>query len=228
MSIDESAAKPPRGYVEEDVPTEQIAQQAVVARALAGDVRALVSATVLTDVDDERIEAARALIRQATGILGEQSLDGSFGTRVNSDGTRRSWGNAMTGIRNPIAPPLEFQHLPDKVTVDVELGGAYEGPAGLVHGGMLAAVFDQALGRACENAKVPGMTGTLSIRYRQGTKLGKVHVEAWLDRIEGVKAFAKAEVSTSDGVCAEAEGVFIMPKWARGLLTEKLLGTIGD
>ena len=111
---------------------------------------------------------------------------------------------------------------------DVELGGAYEGPAGLVHGGMLAAVFDQALGRACENAKVPGMTGTLSIRYRQGTKLGKVHVEAWLDRIEGVKAFAKAEVSTSDGVCAEAEGVFIMPKWARGLLTEKLLGTIGD
>ena len=99
MSIDESAAKPPRGYVEEDVPTEQIAQQAVVARALAGDVRALVSATVLTDVDDERVEAARALIRQATGILEEQSLDGSFGTRVNSDGTRRSWGNAMTGIR---------------------------------------------------------------------------------------------------------------------------------
>ena len=228
MSTEERDRQQRGVYAEEDIPAGELARMAEVARELADDVRALVHVAVLTDVADDRIARARELIGQATEILGEEHHERSFGTRFNSDGTHRSWGNALTGIRNPIAPPLRFECFPDKVTVDVDLGGAYEGPAGLVHGGIIAAVFDQALGHATESAKVPGMTGTLSIRYRQGTRLGKIHVEAWVDRVEGVKAFAKGELSTDDGLCAEAEGVFIMPKWARGEIQEKVLGRVGD
>ncbi len=46
-------------------------------------------------------------------------------------------------------------------------GVAYEGPPGYVHGGIIAAAFDEVLGMAQSLTGNPGMTGTLSIRYRR-------------------------------------------------------------
>ena len=63
---------------------------------------------------------------------------------------------------------------------------AYEGPPGLVHGGVVALLLDQILGGAADHAGVPGMTGTLTVRYRKGTRLGPVRVTARVDRVEGV------------------------------------------
>nr|MBC9865076.1 hypothetical protein [Mycobacterium pseudoshottsii] len=37
----------------------------------------------------------------------------------------------------------------------------------------------------------------------------------WVDRTEGVKAFARGFLSDAEGVTAQAEGVFIKPAWAR-------------
>jgi hypothetical protein len=61
------------------------------------------------------------------------------------------------------------------------------------------------------------MTGTLTLRYRQPTPLGDLRTEAWIDRTEGHKTWAKGHVIGPDGVTVEAEGVFILPKWAREL-----------
>ena len=48
---------------------------------------------------------------------------------------------------------------------------AYEGPPGNVHGGMVAAAFDEVLGMAQSLSGNAGFTGTLTIRYRSPTPL---------------------------------------------------------
>ena len=59
------------------------------------------------------------------------------------------------------------------------------------------------------------MTGTLTLRYRRGTPLGGLHAEAHIDRVDGIKTYAVGHIADAEGVTVEAEGVFILPKWAR-------------
>ncbi|MYR05430.1 PaaI family thioesterase [Gordonia sp. SID5947] len=215
------------GYITEEIPAEELTRQIERAREIGDSVRSLVAATVVTDVDDDDLAEARRHIDAATEILERRRIDASFGLRFNSDGRLRNWGNAVEGIRNPIAPPVEFHAEPDHVWSELHLGPQYEGPPGLVHGGVIALILDQVLGNAAVNAGAPGMTGTLTIRYRKGTPLGSLRVEGRLDRTEGHKSFASGTISTADGLCAEAEGIFIMPRWARGLDASRQMG-VGD
>ena len=103
----------------------------------------------------------------------------------------------------------------DGVWAEFELGPQYEGPPTLVHGGVSALILDQILGEAAAAAGKPGMTGTLTIRYRRATPLGALRGEAKVDRVEGIKTYAVGQISDAEGVTVEAEGVFILPKWAR-------------
>ena len=105
---------------------------------------------------------------------------------------------------------------------DFHLGAAYEGPPGLVHGGVLALVLDQMLGEAAGAGGKPGMTGTLTLRYRQGTPLGDLR-QRGLDRAgpTASRPGPTARSSAPDGVTVEAEGVFILPRWAREAIAEQ-------
>lgn len=216
------------GYELEDLPAEEIERLTERATALAESVRGLIQTTVVTEVGDADLDEAIAHIRAAQLLLSRKTLPGSFGVRFNSDGTRRTWGNAVTGTRNPVAPPVVLAHDGDRTWSEVTMGPAYEGPPGLVHGGVLAAILDQVLGSAAEHAGAPGMTGTLTVRYRHGTPLGPIRAEAWLDRREGVKTFTMGRIIAAGAVTAEAEGVFILPRWARGAAAESLRPGVGD
>jgi hypothetical protein len=59
------------------------------------------------------------------------------------------------------------------------------------------------------------MTATLTLTYRQRTPLGDLTGEAWIERSEGIKTWARGELRGADGVTVEAEGLFILPRWAR-------------
>ncbi|MGC4932163.1 PaaI family thioesterase [Gordonia sp. DT30] len=218
------------GYFLEDLGPDELRERTQVAQTLAAEVRALISATVLTEVEADAAAEAVRHIEAATEILRAVRLDeDSFGARFTRDGAKRTWGNAVIGTRNPVAPPVVLNHDGELTWSEFELGPAYEGPAGLVHGGILAAILDQILGSAADHSGHPGMTGTLTIRYRQGTKLGKVRAEAWLDRVEGVKSIAAGRIMTEEGITAEAEGIFILPRWARETdAAEKLRKSLGD
>jgi acyl-coenzyme A thioesterase PaaI-like protein len=79
-----------------------------------------------------------------------------------------------------------------------------------VHGGYVAASFDEVLGYVQSLSGNPGMTGTLTIRYRKPTPLHtELFFEAELVRVEGRKIFTQARVLAGDLVTAEAEGIFI-------------------
>lgn len=114
------------------------------------------------------------------------------------------------GLANPLAPPLQLEVIDDVVHGKVRMGSAYEGPPGCVHGGFVAGIFDELLGLTQSLSGQPGMTGTLTVRYRRPTPLHTdLRMEGRLLRVEGRKIFTEGQLFGPDGLTAEAEGLFI-------------------
>ncbi len=203
-------------YTTENLSADEVARLRAVYEPLTQSVRELIDATIRTEVDAESVAEAKAAIDAATQSLRSSQLDGAFGIRFGSDGDQMPWGNAVIGMRNPTAPPLEVKKTPDgSVFADFHLGAAYEGPPAHVHGGVAALILDHVLGEAASSAARPRLTGTITMRYHRTTPLGPLHVEARIDRTEGVKTYATGHISDAEGITVSAEGVFIQPRWAR-------------
>ena len=116
----------------------------------------------------------------------------------------------IIGLGNPVAPPLAFAVEGDRVIGRGSFGLQYEGPPGCVHGGFVAAAFDEVLGMAQSLTGKPGMTGTLTVRYRKPTPLHQeLRFVAWVDGVEGRKIFASSTLHHGETLCAESEGIFI-------------------
>jgi acyl-coenzyme A thioesterase PaaI-like protein len=182
--------------------------------ALTASVRRLIDATIRTEVDAAAIAAAKDKIDSATAQLSDTLMPGSVGVRCTSDGRSIARGNVVIGQRNPIAPPLVIDDGADgAVHTDFVLGAAYEGPPGMVHGGVCALVLDHVLGATAHLPGKPAYTGTLTLRYLRGTPLGRpLHAQAHVDRIDGTKTFAVGHIADADGATVQAEGVFIHPR----------------
>jgi acyl-coenzyme A thioesterase PaaI-like protein len=200
----------------ENISADDMGRLRALYEPLTESVRELIDATVRTQADPEVVAAAKSEIDSATARLRQSQLDGTFGVRYLASGERMAWGNAVIGIRNPIAPPVLI-HRDDsgRAWCDFQLGAAYEGPPGHVHGGVAALVLDHLLGEAASDGVNPRLTGTISLRYVRATRLGRLHAEATTTRIDGVKTFAVGHLADDEGVTVEAEGVFILPRWAR-------------
>lgn len=116
----------------------------------------------------------------------------------------------LMGRANPLAPPIHLQVEGNGVRGTVTFGWAYQGPPGHLHGGFVAALFDEALGLTQSMTGSPGMTGTLTVRYRKPTPLNtELRIEATVRRVEGRKIFTEARLYAGDSLTAEAEAIFI-------------------
>lgn len=182
---------------------------------LAQAVRELVDATVRTEAAADVVAEARSAVEAATRLLRQRPRP--IGVSYRVDGRPLPLGNAVVGLCNPIAPPVVVNHDGDgRCWSEFVLGAAYEGPPSLVHGGVSALVLDHMLGEAASGGLSKArFTGTITVKYLRGTPLGPLRSEAWIDREEGRKAFARGTISDALGVTVEAEGVFIEPTWAR-------------
>ncbi len=182
---------------------------------LAEAVRELVDATIRTEADDHVVAEARSAIEAVTESLRQKTREVGVSYRVN--GRPLPLGNAAIGLCNPVAPPVIVHHQGGgRCWSEFVLGAAYEGPPKLVHGGVSALVLDHMLGEAAsEGLSKPRFTGTITVKYLRGTPLGRLRSEAWIERREGVKVYARGTISDAGGVTVEAEGVFIEPSWAR-------------
>ena len=196
-----------------------------VAGGLAEAVRDLIDATVRSRIDLDEQESIRAEIEALTARLRKEQLPASYGSSFSYASGRHHWGNAAVGRRNPVAPPLVVQREDGRAWAELSLGSAYEGPPTFVHGGVSALILDQMLGEATASTGRPGMTGTLSVRYVQPTPLGLLRVEAEVAETSGFKTVATGRilVEHQDGwqPSVEAQGVFIVPRWARERLAER-------
>ena len=203
-------------FAHSDLPTAEVDRQQEVYDALADAVRGLVDATIRSTVPEERIRSVEERVRALTGELRAEQLPGPFGIHYNDEGRSWNWGNAVVGRRNAIAPPLELLERPGGgLRAEVELGAAYEGPPGLVHGGVTMLLLDHLMGEGgSDGHRRVTMTGTTTGRYAAPTPLGPVVLEGWIAREEGRKVFVEATLGTPDRVTVEAHGVFIIPSWA--------------
>jgi acyl-coenzyme A thioesterase PaaI-like protein len=203
------------GYQVDESSIEELEAERELYGPFTQAIRELVDTAIRTTAPAEEVRRAQAEIEAVTARLRATGLAGPYGVRFRTDGASRAWGNAVVGLRNAVAPPLVITPDDEGVRADFHLGAAYEGPPGSVHGGVLSLVLDQMLGQAAGAAGKPGMTASLTLTYRQRTPLGDLSSRAWIDRAEGHKTWARGEISGPDGVTVEAEGLFILPRWAR-------------
>jgi acyl-coenzyme A thioesterase PaaI-like protein len=156
-------------------------------------------ASALRDVADRLGE-----YRQSPAYVG-------FAEAANADSPVGPFDNSpLLGAANPVAPPLRLRVEDDRVVGTARFGSAYEGPPGCVHGGLVAAAFDELLGLAQSLGGNPGMTARLVVQYRSPTPLhAELQLEGRLERVEGRKTFCVGTIHADGRLCAEAEGLFV-------------------
>jgi acyl-coenzyme A thioesterase PaaI-like protein len=192
-------------------------------RRLAQALRELTGVLVTsTPSIDEMNEIAERLELQADQFSREPRLFGQMAFQADGNHGRRGEVNhelnAVGGWSNPLAPGLNMWFDDDRARGTVNCGWAYEGPPGHIHGGYVAAIFDQFMGMAQIIGKQPGMTGSLKVRYLRPSPLNtELQLEAWLDRVEGRKTIISAEMRNGVRLTATCEALFIRPRDGLGL-----------
>jgi hypothetical protein len=191
-------------------------------RELTDAVRELIACVRTIDApDDVLVDAARA-VEDVVALLAPYTYEGPYQQatlRPPADGRpilRSESPNEffpyspIVGPLNPLAPPVRMWMDGQRLRGEVTLGAPYNGPPSMVHGGVIALVFDELLGALAVVHELGGFTGTLSVRYERPTPLDKrLEMTAWLDRVEGRKVFVLGELHHDAMVTARAEGIFI-------------------
>jgi acyl-coenzyme A thioesterase PaaI-like protein len=190
---------------------------------MAAATRELVDAVVLTAADEDDLAVAAKEIEVITARLRERQLEHPPRPDLGPDGRMRALANPVIGAANPLAPPLRVEVGEEgSVRTEFELGFPYEGPPGLVHGGVSALILDHLLGSAGGAAGRPGMTASLELRFRRPTPLHRPLVgRAWVETVDGRKTTIRGEIARADGrVTVEADGLFILPSFLADRLDE--------
>jgi acyl-coenzyme A thioesterase PaaI-like protein len=183
-------------------------------RELAAALRALLEQLPTTGVSEGELRALLPAVREAAArfaAAGRAAAPSAAEPLYPGMEAFHETG-PLVGLSNPIAPPLAF-------SLDLEareargrgrFGRAYEGAPGILHGGFLAAAFDELLGLATVFSGGAGMTGELAVRYLRPTPIEvELVFVGRLDRAEGRRLFLSAEVEARGVRTAEARGVFV-------------------
>ena len=183
-------------------------------RRLAAAIRTVVEHLITADIDEADLARTAAGLERFTATLEalprRSKREGYAETSTAGDVDALFDCSPLIGLSNPLAPPIRLWTEGNRVFGAAEFGVRYEGPPGCLHGGFVAAAFDEVLGFAQSLTRNPGMTGTLTVRYKAPTPLMReLRFEAWIDHVEGRKIFAKATLHAGTLLTAEAEGIFI-------------------
>jgi len=120
--------------------------------------------------------------------------------------------SGISGRSNPLAAPVQWHVGRDRTVGWAVYTPAYEGPIGHLHGGFVAAAFDDLMGAAQMMAPKAGYTGTLTVRMHKPTPLNKrIEYEAGVDRVDGRKVYVWGTSKCDGELLAAAEIVFIAP-----------------
>lgn len=186
-------------------------------RRVADATRRLISNLVTsTDSAEELSRIADEIDKQADALARSPSLRGltafehadpdKFGRRIHLGYEL----NPVFGKSNPIAPPFNVWIDGDRAYGQVRMDWQYEGPPNSVHGGFVAALFDQFLGVGQKMTGQPGFTGTLTVRYIKPTPIDtELRLEGWVEKIEGRKSFLVGEMWAGEVMTARCDGIFI-------------------
>lgn len=186
-------------------------------RKLAQEVRQLIADLVTCSADAqtldsmaEVIRAQSARLRETPQYFGRSAYSDAFPEKYTTLATLGYELNPLDGECNPIAAPMKVWIEGDVAYGTVNCGWAYEGPPNSIHGGFVAAIFDQFLGVGQKITGQPGVTGTISIRYIKPTPLNTdIKMVGRVKSVEGRKNILVGEMWAGDVLTATCEGLFI-------------------
>ncbi|HEX6211699.1 MAG TPA: PaaI family thioesterase [Methylomirabilota bacterium] len=204
-----------RSALNRDVTPQRAAQ-----RRVGSAMREVIEHLVATRAPAAVLDAAAATLEEmaATFTAHPQGrLMEGFAESANAGDPQAFFDNSpIIGRANPLAPPVRLEPAGRQVIGQVTYGSAYEGPPGCVHGGYIAAAFDEVLGMVQSLTGHPGMTGTLTVRYRRPTPLHvPLRFEGEIDRVDGRKIYTTGTLWHGQLLTAEAEAVFISVDFER-------------
>ena len=186
--------------------------------ALAQELRALAELLATRDVDDATLATLTARLAEVRAALdGQPKRPRWYEVDPADRDASRAYHDEfgpLRGAASVIAPPLVFDDTVDgRITARARCGVLYEGPPRLVHGGIVAACFDEILAVAQRDAGVNGLTVELTVRYRRAITIDTDLVfTAWIEHDDGRRATGRAECLVDDETAAEATATFVRPK----------------
>jgi acyl-coenzyme A thioesterase PaaI-like protein len=99
-----------------------------------------------------------------------------------------------------------FKNEEQQLRARVWFGPETQGPPDHVHGGAMAAVFDEVLGLAAWTAGYPIVVGNLNVSFRNLLPLKQViTVESTIASVDGRKVLVEGRLCSGDTVFAEAK-----------------------
>jgi acyl-coenzyme A thioesterase PaaI-like protein len=100
-----------------------------------------------------------------------------------------------------------------------------EGYQGIVHGGIVSTVLDEAMAKVVDATGANALTAELRVRFRQQVSSGSpVHVRGWIEGRNKRKINAEAALTGADGIeLAHAWAVFLALKPERNSIAEGVL-----
>ena len=92
------------------------------------------------------------------------------------------------------------------------LGERYQGSAGFAHGGVIAVLLDEAMGKVCRFREVRAVTAELTVEYLKPVSVSKeIVVEGRETELKGRNLFMVGEIRDAEGqVLARGKGRFVV------------------
>jgi uncharacterized protein (TIGR00369 family) len=117
------------------------------------------------------------------------------------------------GPANEQGLQLQFVLSPNgkSFVCNFELGSSFVGPPGHVHGGIIATILDEAMGKANKLKNKVALTRRMEIEYLRPVPLGRPLVaEGRVNRVRGRALYNSAEIRSAKGdVLARSRGKFM-------------------
>src|SRR5204863_6708804 len=92
------------------------------------------------------------------------------------------------------------------------LGESYQGGGGFAHGGIIATLLDEAMGKVCRFREVRAVTAELTVEYLKPVNVqSEIVVEGWETEHKGRNLFHAGEIRNAAGdVLARGKGRFVI------------------
>jgi uncharacterized protein (TIGR00369 family) len=120
------------------------------------------------------------------------------------------------GGANERGMKLEFEadEAARRIRGNFRLGAEYQGGGGFLHGGIIALLLDEAMGKVCRFRDVRAVTAELTIEYLKPIKADQeISIEAFETEVKGRNHFHTGEIRNADGeVLARGRGRFVVPR----------------
>ena len=117
----------------------------------------------------------------------------------------------VCGVDNPIGLHLDFWMDDDQVWTEFTPGPQHQGWPGVLHGGIMATLMDETMGRAAFLKKLWMVTAKLELTYRKPVPLGQtLTISARIVELRGSRMMTAGQLLLADGtVAVEASGLYL-------------------